>query len=137
MNLGLRQLTYTESYNVLVRYKMKVFLIFLDDERKVEDVTWIKYPPYYAFTIVRDFDTFKESIRNINFENTLFSFDHDIALFDEDGKETSGYDCLKWLCNYMFDNGIPSQHLNAMVHSKNPIGKENIESYIRNFKIHQ
>lgn len=114
---------------------MKKFLIFLDDERKIEDVTWIKYPEYYAFTIVRDFDSFKESIKNVNFEHTLFSFDHDIAVF-KDGNEITGYDCVKWLCDYMIDNDINPNTLNYMVHSKNPIGKENIETYIENFKIH-
>jgi hypothetical protein len=49
-----------------------------------------------------------------------------------DFEEKTGYDCAKWLVDYCIDNqaNLPDY----LVHSANPIGKKNIESYLENFK---
>lgn len=56
----------------------------------------------------------------------FISFDHDLGL------EESGYDCAKWLVNYCLDNELRLPQFD--VHSKNPVGKENILSLLQNFK---
>jgi hypothetical protein len=38
-------------------------LIFLDDERDLEDVTWINYPEFNNVDIVRTFDAFKTKFK--------------------------------------------------------------------------
>jgi len=43
----------------------------------------------------------------------------------------SGFDCAKWLVNYCLDNGKPIPKF--VVHSQNPVGKQNIESLLNNF----
>lgn len=55
----------------------------------------------------------------------FISFDHDLGL----GK--TGYDCAKWLVEYCLDheNSLPE----FVVHSQNPVGKENIETLLNNF----
>ncbi|MEG1299462.1 MAG: hypothetical protein RSC93_01970 [Erysipelotrichaceae bacterium] len=112
-------------------------LIFLDDERNQTDVTWLDYSRYNGFFLVtvrstrevRDF-----VVQNItDFKNTVFSLDHDLQEFDETGEQT-GYTFVRWLVEYMVDNGYNLDDLNVIVHSKNPIGKQNIEKYVENAK---
>lgn len=107
-------------------------LIFLDDERNLEDVTWIKYPEFHSSITVRNFHEFKYVIPYVkDWNNTYFSFDHDLQDFNDDGSENTGYDCLKWLCDYIMDNDI--KNLNVIVHTKNPVGGNNIKYYYQNF----
>lgn len=64
--------------------------IFLDDERVLDDVTWVPYdfPSDDLFdnhTIVRNFISFVKEVNKIktqeDMDNTIFSFDHDLADF--------------------------------------------------------
>lgn len=119
------------------------FLVFLDDERNHSDVFWIDYPKYHRIHTIRTFETFKTQVVNIlNLslpeKETIamidFSFDHDIQCFDENGDEKTGYDCVKWLCDYCMIRDIDLDKLSYVVHSQNPIGKKNIEAYIENCK---
>ena len=56
----------------------------------------------------------------------FISFDHDL------GEDLSGYDCAKYLVAYCLE------HLRSLpdyqVHSQNPVGRENIERLLENFK---
>ena len=56
----------------------------------------------------------------------FISFDHDL------GEGLSGYDCAKYLVDYCLDHQLPLPAF--AVHSQNPVGKENIERLLRNFK---
>lgn len=62
----------------------------------------------------------------------FISFDHDLADFDENGKERTGHDVAKFLIEYMMDNNIQVR-FDYVVHSANPVGKHNIESYLENY----
>lgn len=101
--------------------------IFLDDLREIKEV-------YYdntevKFIILRSFDDFKEYIDNLKSKNTIpkyISFDHDLGI----GK--TGFDCAKYLIEYMMDQNITTK-IEYYVHSANPIGKQNIISIISNF----
>lgn len=109
-------------------------LLFLDDERNFEDVTWIKYPQYqevYVFPRMCDFMFAVMHIEDLH--NYDFSFDHDLQDFSGAGEESTGYDCVKWLCDYAIDEKIDIRKCNFFVHTKNPVGKKNIESYVANF----
>ena len=59
----------------------------------------------------------------------FISFDHDL------GEEFSGYDCAKYLVDYCLDHQLPLHDF--AVHSQNPVGKENIERLLNNFKEQQ
>ena len=112
-------------------------LLLLDDERNIEDVTWIdysKYTGYFLYT-VRNVQQARDFIikHDHNFKDLVFSLDHDLQDFHEDGEET-GYTFTRWLVNYIVDNGHDLDDLNVIVHSKNPIGKQNIEKYVENAK---
>lgn len=112
-------------------------LILLDDERNQSDVTWIDYSRYTGYFLVtvrstreaRDF-----VVKNItDFTNTVFSLDHDLQEFDGT-EEYTGYTFVKWLVDYLIENEIDLQQLDVIAHTKNPIGKQNIEQYVKNAK---
>ena len=58
-----------------------------------------------------------------SFDNiiTHISFDNDLT-------------CVKWLCDYILDNGLDTSNLTLNFHTANPVGKENMETYWRNFR---
>ena len=56
----------------------------------------------------------------------FISFDHDL------GEDLSGYDCAKYLVDYCLAHQLPLP--NYQVHSQNPVGKENIERLLENFR---
>jgi hypothetical protein len=102
--------------------------------------------------VVRTYDDFVGYIEHFGLPDVI-SFDHDLADEHYDSemyslsnsynekyltfKEKTGYECAKWLCEYCSKNNLPLPLY--IIHSMNPIGKENIlsvlESYKRNFKI--
>lgn len=109
-------------------------LVFLDDERNFEDVTWIQYPIQYDdVKVFRTFNKFMNFCKNTNLVEVDFSFDHDIQDF-VDGVEKTGYDCVKCLFDLAFD-GLTTIDLKKslfVVHSQNPVGRQNIMSYTNN-----
>ena len=56
----------------------------------------------------------------------FISFDHDL------GEDLSGYDCAKYLVEYCLEHQLPLP--DYQVHSQNPVGKENIERLLENFR---
>ncbi|TGN24345.1 cyclic-phosphate processing receiver domain-containing protein [Empedobacter tilapiae] len=56
----------------------------------------------------------------------FISFDHDLGI------EETGYDCAKFLVEYCLDYHLTIP--NFTVHSQNPVGKENIEKLLYNFR---
>jgi hypothetical protein len=123
------------------------YRLFLDDERKPSQVKWIEMP-LGPWVIVRDYATFVDYITRMGIP-MFVSFDHDLA--DEhyrqsmyakdkhytnyytDGtfKEKTGFACAQWLVNYCLDKNLPFPKY--QVHSMNPVGKSNIESYIESY----
>lgn len=108
--------------------------IFLDDERSPCDVTWIELCEKKGWYIVRNYNDFVSLIEDkIDWLNPpkIISFDHDIASFDIDGKEKTGYDCLKFLIEYCHLNNIfPPE---CIFHTMNSVGKNNMQSYYNNY----
>lgn len=104
-----------------------------------EDVVWVK-----------DYNEFVAWIREnglpagINFDHDLADEHYDPAMYESSAnyneaannfKEKTGMDAAKWLVNYCMDNGLelPKYY----VHSANPVGRENIQKYLYQFKITQ
>lgn len=128
--------------------------LFLDDERVPHQVGSYIMPyslkKYYneKWLIVRNYDEFVKIIQEKGIPD-LISFDHDLAdehyrksMFDTDKhynnyytdgtfKEKTGYECAKWLIDYCIENNIHFPEY--IVHTMNPIGKENILSLIKSF----
>lgn len=120
--------------------KKFVYYVFLDDERNTEDVFKLTnndvYQKYH-WLVVRTFNEFtsliKKYFNKYKAMPSLLSLDHDLADF-ENGKEKTGYDVVKWLVDFCIDNEL--QLPETLVHSKNVVGKSNMESYLKNGKEH-
>lgn len=113
-----------------MRYKL-----FLDDERypATNDEDW---------RIVRNYHDAVWYIRTYGIPYHI-SFDHDLSyehyLHDWNDlhskpKEFTGYDFAKWFCDYVLENDLDlPEGFCYYVHSMNPIGAENIRTYMENF----
>lgn len=88
--------------------------LYLDDLRPIPE----------GFVGVRSYSEFVIFITQNGLPDYI-SFDHDLGL------QESGFDCAKWLVNYCLDNVKPIPKF--VVHSQNPVGKQNIESLLNNF----
>lgn len=97
------------------------YLLFLDDERfppGTDESEWI---------VCRNVDDAKLAIQERGMPETM-SLDHDLG----EDRET-GMDFCKWLVGFMLDENIDPKVLDFYVHSQNPIGAENMRSYLMNF----
>jgi len=117
-----------------------MYNLFLDDIRYPRMVfNYINDTDYnkLSWVIVRSYDEFINYIK-INKIPNLISFDHDIS--DEHYSPTNthyektGYDALKWLCDYSLYNNLPLPKIKF--HTANPIGKKNMITYLNNFQKH-
>lgn len=128
--------------------------LFLDDERMPINAYNLvtEKPGLYTsddWDIVRNYKEFVNYITTNGLPD-LISFDHDLSLehikyffnngghqnppdpSDADFIEKTGYDCAKWLVNYVEDNNLKLPEY--IVHSANPIGRKNIQTYLDNAK---
>ena len=89
--------------------------LYLDDLR----------PTPEGFDRVYSYEEFVAYLERKGLPNFI-SFDHDL------GEDLSGYDCAKYLVEYCLVHQLPLP--NYQVHSQNPVGKENIERLLENFR---
>ena len=89
--------------------------LYLDDLR----------PTPEGFDRVYNYEEFVEYLERKGLPDFI-SFDHDL------GEDSSGYDCAKYLVAYCLEHqrSLPDYQ----VHSQNPVGRENIERLLENFK---
>ena len=104
--------------------------LYLDDIRNpyqsgYQDNEWI---------VCKNDKTFKDMFMSFDSIITHISFDHDIDSYDENGDEVTGYDCVKWLCDYILDNDLDISNLTLNFHTANSGGEENMACYWDNFK---
>jgi hypothetical protein len=129
--------------------------LFLDDVRIPKDAIGLvpdKHNKFYwenDWEKVTNYDDFVEYIE-LNGVPKFVSFDHDLGdtamdeyfknvatkgTLDYDNiKEMTGLDCAKFLVEYCVDENQPLPEY--LVHSANPVGKKNIESFLENAKKH-
>lgn len=129
--------------------------LFLDDTRHNYDaLQMLGYVVYKEkWDIVRNYDEFTSWIEKNGLPD-LISFDHDLAdthytpqeYWDDYHKsaeyqaslnhqEKTGLDCAKWLVEYCLDNKVKLPKY--LVHSANPVGRDNIFYLLRNFELSQ
>ena len=104
--------------------------LYLDD---------IRHPTqsgYYNsdWIVCRNDKTFKDMFESFDSIITHISLDHDIDSYDEKGNEVTGYDCLKWLCDYIQDNNLDISNLTLKFHTANIVGEDNMKTYWNNFR---
>lgn len=119
--------------------------LFLDDIRVPIDAFKYTHNTVYrdlVWIVVRSYQEFVDYITDNGMPDVI-SFDHDLAnvhyALMNDGPtidydlvcEKTGYHCAKWLVEYCseHDCDVPEYH----VHSMNPVGGENIRSYLMSY----
>lgn len=123
--------------------------LFLDDIRQPQQVgnyiLPIELRSLYRlelWKIVRNYSEFVKHIEEKGLPD-MVSFDHDLAWvhYDPDRAKESfeyypetGYDCMKWMINYIQDNKLEPPRV--LVHSMNPEGAKNIQKLFNNFLRH-
>lgn len=113
--------------------------LFLDDKRNPKDVTWtlIGGVGYWGadWNIVRSYDEAVAWVTEHGFPDVI-SFDHDLGLLhyaNDYSVGKTGYDFAKWLVNYDMDTNSMPSNFSFTVHSKNPIGADNIRNFLNNY----
>ena len=129
------------------------YVLFLDDVRNPDDVTWAEFPRDEMTLIVRNYEAFVKQVLTSGVP-MFVCFDHDLAdehyeaMLKENqhdpvkqletivdyGVVKTGYDCAKWLVEYCAEK--KKKFPPYVVHSMNPAGKERISGYIENAKQH-
>jgi hypothetical protein len=118
-----------------------MYNLFLDDVRHPDDVTWVNIPPY-NWIIVRSYNEFVNFISK-NGVPAYVCYDHDLSdihyghglhgdsiPYDKYDEKT-GYHCAKWLVDHCMKKGV--KHPDYVVHSMNPVGAQNIISYVESY----
>lgn len=130
-------------------------LLWLDDIRNPFEDCWVvSYSPIPHEELnhvewVKSYGEFVEYIKQ-NGLPTAICFDHDLGMdvaikAREKGmskrksrllkqEEKTGLDCAKWLVEYCIDNKQSLPLYN--IQSANPVGKENIDSLLKNYLKH-
>lgn len=98
--------------------------LYLDD---------LRTPHEDGFTILRSYEEAVTYIEEYGLPD-LISFDHDLGV-DEVGRLLlTGYDFAKWLIEADLDGRIDiPPTFDFIVHSQNPVGKENIEKLLEGY----
>lgn len=121
-------------------------LLWLDDYRDPFDkeVDWLVFSPIGRDVEIHWVKSYQDFVRWVT-ENGLpdgICFDHDLGFTNEYYIENNlpspliektGYDCAKWLVDYCINNKFELPLYN--IQSANPIGKENIDKLLTNFKL--
>lgn len=113
--------------------------LFLDDERTPEDVKWAPRPVHEKYRnedwiVARNYADAMIEVLGRGFPKYI-SFDHDLGQ-----NEKTGYDLAKSLVNKDLQGVIGygfSGDFQYYVHSKNPIGKANIEGLLESYFKHK
>ncbi|MGH2308113.1 cyclic-phosphate processing receiver domain-containing protein [Aliarcobacter sp. ERUVET-8] len=98
--------------------------LYLDDVRDLPDE---------SFDLARSYE---EAVLFVK-ENGIppfISFDHDLGVDENEKLLPTGFDFAKWLVEMDMDNIYKfPENFSFHVHSANPVGKGNIESYLNNY----
>lgn len=112
--------------------------LFIDDERNLQDVTWapLRVQERYReqkWVIVRNkMQAIQAIYDHGRVAPNFVSFDHDLG-----NSEATGLEIAQWMVNQHMDGKIKiPEDFDFYVHSMNPIGRENIEQYMRNYLSH-
>ncbi len=103
-------------------------LLWLDDYRNPLENDWLVFSPIGRDVEVSWVKSYQEFVSWVHLNGLPdgVCFDHDL------GEEKTGYDAAKWLVEYCLDYNLDLPKWN--IQSSNPVGKENIECLLENFK---
>lgn len=134
---------------------MKLYNIFLDDERNPRDVMAYRPNPAYvsqAWDVVHNYDQFLQKVSERyadGFVPAIISLDHDLVnehyrigalsgfqQFDENAVKTpTGWHCLKWFLKFCDTSDLKLPQI--LLHSKNDAGVRNMNALIDEYIIYK
>ena len=98
--------------------------LYLDDLRVLPDE---------SFDLARSYEEAVLYVKH-NGIPPFISFDHDLGVDEDEKLLPTGFDFAKWLVEMDMDNIYKfPENFSFYVHSANPVGKANIESYLSNY----
>lgn len=98
--------------------------LYLDDIRNL---------PNESYTLVRSYDEALKYVKE-NGIPAFISFDHDLGVDENEKLLPTGYDFAKYLVDMDMNNILVfPKDFSFYVHSANPVGKQNIESYLNGY----
>jgi hypothetical protein len=109
------------------------YRLFIDDERAPLDVKWGTVGERRLYReeewfIARNWTEVLELIVSLGMPHTI-SFDHDLG-----DNQPTGYDIAKRIADLIMNAQYElDPEFLVLVHSKNPVGAENIRQYMKNF----
>ena len=78
--------------------------------------------------------SFDHDLADVHYEQPDYGHNDDPMVFIRVPYEFTGYDFAKWFCYYVLDNDVNLPFdFTYDVHSMNPVGAENIKSFMDNF----
>ncbi len=121
-------------------------LLWLDDIRDPKDKFWqdwitqnVGNPNDFSITWAKSFEDFEACV--LTSMPDVICFDHDLGEeisntdnLDSPTLKKSGYDCAKWLIDHCLDSGAKMPDI--FIQSSNPVGAENIQKLIDNYRRH-
>ena len=125
------------------------YKLFLDDYRTPNDAYYYTNNNIYLkndWVVVKNYNNFINYITEHSIPD-IISFDHDLGLEHygnhvegdvidyKQYNEKTGYDCAKWLIDYIIDNNLNPPKM-IYIHSMNPVGGNNIKELFINFNKH-
>ena len=114
-----------------------MILLLIDDTRNLEDVTWVKYPEFSKINTVRTVFEFYNALDDLltcyELKDIAISFDHDLGEFSVHGEDRNGKVCANYLIDNIILYKLNPNDLTYYVHSKNPIGADNIHGLIQGY----
>lgn len=126
-----------------------MILLWLDDTRNPAEGTWLTYSPIQQTEVVwvKQYAEFVAWIKQNGLPAGV-CFDHDLGMvvaLEARAKgmskrqarklkplEKTGYDCAVWLTEYCYEHKLKIPPYN--IQSSNPVGKQNINQLLQNFK---
>lgn len=99
------------------------YVLFLDDERDPAE-------SLEHAVVVRNYQEFVETIEELGIPRHI-AFDHDIGDDYYNGKK-----CAEYLAERFYDQPWDAKDFTYSIHSQNPVGAENIRSFIESMKRH-
>ena len=109
--------------------------LFLDDIRFPSQVKY-DYAPLKELVICRSMNDAVWAVTQYGLPSFV-SFDHDLADVGKFYEEKTGFTFAKWICDYILDQKVKyDPDFSWHVHSANPVGAENIQSYMTEFNKH-
>lgn len=111
------------------------YKLFIDDERDPVDVKWGSWQDQALYRdadwiVARNWKETLEIVVSLGFPQ-MISFDHDLG-----ENERTGYVICQKLCEMVMNGVKMPADFDYRVHSKNPVGAENIHYYMKNFMRH-